>query len=119
MVNLIFVTHLIFKHAESKSRLYTQDELYSFKAFCPSFCQNSQRFPWNAMLLGKIRMSDFTGIYAPQKFHTTHQITSTQELTVQLKNTALWKWYCYCQQEMGVQKYFGHRTRCLSAEILQ
>ena len=89
MVNLIFVTHLIFKHAESKSRLYTQDELYSFKVFCPSFCQNSQRFPWNAMLLGKIRMSDFTGIYAPQKFHTTHQITSTQELTVQLKNTAL------------------------------
>ena len=62
MVNLIFVTHLIFKHAESKSRLYTQGKLYSFRAFCPSFCQNSQSFPWNAMLLGKIRISDLNAM---------------------------------------------------------
>ena len=39
----------------------------------------------------------FQKIYAPAKFHTTHHVmTSTQELTV--------------QQEVGVQKYFGHRT---------
>ena len=73
-------THFIFKHAESKSGLNTQGELYSFRGFCPRFCQNLHRFPSNAMLLGKIRMSDFTGIYAPQKFYTT----PTQELTVQL-----------------------------------
>ena len=51
--------------------------------------QNSQRFPWNAMLLGKIRRSDFPEYMSMQKFLTTHQITSTQELTDQLKNTAL------------------------------
>ena len=35
-----------FKHAESKSRLYTQGEIYSFRGFCPSYCQNSQRLPF-------------------------------------------------------------------------
>ena len=74
------------------------------------------------MLLGKIRMSDFTGIYAPQKFHITNQITSTQELTVQLKNSRT----PHSKNDIVVvSKKWEYKsilvieTSCLSSEILQ
>ena len=41
------------------------------------------------MSLGKIRMSDFTGIYAPHKFHTTHKITSIQPKNSQFNSRKL------------------------------